>query len=604
LRNPAAILNSLAKRSHDPSYQYHRLYRNLFREDLFHLAYQRIYAKPGNMTPGTDGKTIDGTSLQRIRSLIDSLRNETYQPCPSRRIYIPKANGKTRPLGIPSFNDKLVQQVARMVLEAIFEPQFEPGSHGFRPGKSCHTALKQVQNRFTGVKWFIEGDIEGFFDNIDHQRLIAILRGRISDERFLRLIGKFLKAGYMENHTFRPTYSGTPQGGIISPLLANIYLDKFDKYLNEYAEGFQTGKRRVVNPAYNRLSMEKTHLSRRLKEQPDSLLRKTWQERIKTIETAKLALPYTDGMDSGYKRIKYVRYADDFLVGVIGSKNDCLRIKEDLACFLAEKLKLTLSPAKTLVTHAAKPAQFLGYHVHVRKCKDGKRSKVTGALKRAYNGKVVLTMPTATVRKRLLAYKAMKIAKRYGTEKWKPAGRARLLNNDDLEILNCYNAEVRGFANYYSIANNAASLHNFRYIMEYSMYKTFGRKYQCSIGKVRAKYRYKKDFAVTYYNGKGEQKRNIFVKQSFKRKLQGKIQEVGKMPETAYITARTSLMDRLSARCCEICKSEDDLQMHHVRKLRELKGKKKWEIMMIARKRKTMAVCHTCHRKIHNGDLD
>src|SRR5215217_1846547 len=149
---------------------------------MFHLAYQRIYAKAGNMTPGSDGKTIDGTSLQRIKSLIKSLRNETYQPHPSRRIYIPKANGKTRPLGIPSFNDKLVQQVMRMVLEAIFEPQFEVSSHGFRPQKSCHTALKQVQNRFTGVKWFIEGDIEGFFDNIDHQTLIAMLRERIKDE--------------------------------------------------------------------------------------------------------------------------------------------------------------------------------------------------------------------------------------------------------------------------------------------------------------------------------------------------------------------------------------------------------------------------------------
>lgn len=604
MRNPSAILNSLAKRSTDPSYQYHRLYRNLFREDLFYLAYQRIYAKPGNMTPGSDRKTIDGTSLHRIKSLIDTLRNETYKPCPSRRIYIPKANGKTRPLGIPSFNDKLVQQVVRMLLEAIFEQQFEASSHGFRPKKGCHTALKQVQNRFTGAKWFIEGDIEGFFDNIDHQVLIIMLRQRIKDERFLRLISKFLKAGYMENHTFRPTYSGTPQGGIISPLLANIYLDKLDKYINEYGEQFETGKRRVVNPAYNRLSMEGIHLSRKLREQQDNPLRNAWQERIKTIEVTKLNLPYTDAMDNGYKRMKYVRYADDFLIGVIGSKTDSLRIKEDLACFLAEKLKLTLSPAKTLITHAQKSAKFLGYHVHVRKCNDRKRSKATGALKRAYNGKVVLTMPMTTVRKRLLGYQAMKLVKRNRTEKWKPTGRGKLLNNDDLEILNNYNAEVRGFANYYSIANNASSLHNFRYIMEYSMYKTFGRKYRCSIGKVRAKYRYKKDFAVTYYNGKGVKKKNIFAKNSFKRKLLAKSQGVETLPDTAYITARTSLMDRLKARCCEICKSENDLQMHHVRKLRELKGRKKWEIMMIARKRKTMAVCNSCHRKIHNGKLD
>ena len=507
--------------------------------------------------------------------------------------------------GLPSFNDKLVQQVTRMVLEAIFEPQFENSSHGFRPGKSCHTALKQVQNRLTGVKWFIEGDIEGFFDNIDHQVLIGMLRERIKDERFLRLISKFLKAGYMENHTFRPTYSGTPQGGIISPLLANIYLDKFDKYLSKFGERFETGKRRIVNPAYNQLSMERMLLSRKLKEQQDSPNRGTWQERMKTIERAKLTIPYADVMNNSYRRIKYVRYADDFLIGVIGTKANCLRIKEDLACFLREKLKLTLSPSKTLITHAQKPAKFLGYHVHVRKCNHTKRSKTTGTIKRAYNGKVVLTMPTPTVRKRLLDYQAMKIVERNGMEKWKPIGRSKLLNNDDLEILNCYNAEVRGFANYYSIANNAASLHNFRYIMEYSMYKTFGRKYRCSVGKVRAKYRYKKDFAVTYYNSKGIKKRNIFAKASFKRRLSvGKSQSVEKLPDTAYITARTSLIDRLKAKCCEICKSENDLQMHHVRKLKELKGRKKWEILMIARKRKTMAVCLSCHRKIHNGKLD
>lgn len=228
MRHPDAILNSLARHSQRPFYHYHRLYRNLFRENLFFQAYQRIYAKPGNMTPGTDGETIDATSMQRIRGLIQTLRDETYSPHPSRRIYISKANGKTRPLGIPSFQDKLVQEVVRMLLEAIFEPGFEDNSHGFRPRKSCHTALKQVQNRFTGVKWFVEGDIESFFDRIDHQTLIGILRERIRDERFLRLIHKFLKAGYVENRSLRPTYSGTPQGGIIalltqSPTLSLIF---------------------------------------------------------------------------------------------------------------------------------------------------------------------------------------------------------------------------------------------------------------------------------------------------------------------------------------------------------------------------------------------
>lgn len=220
MRNPETILKSLFAHSNEIHYKYERLYRILFNEQMFYVAYQRIYANPGNMTPGSDGQTIDQMSIERIGKLIVSLKDESYHPTPSRRVYIPKKHGKKRPLGIPSVEDKLVQEVVHMVLEAIYEGQFENTSHGFRPRRSCHTALTYIQHQFTGAKWFIEGDIKGFFDNIDHQVLIGILRERISDERFLRLIWKFLKAGYVEDFAFHNTYSGTPQGGIISPIAA------------------------------------------------------------------------------------------------------------------------------------------------------------------------------------------------------------------------------------------------------------------------------------------------------------------------------------------------------------------------------------------------
>lgn len=229
MRSPETVLNNLSKHSSDLGYKYERLYRLLFNEEMFFLAYQRIYAKQGNMTPGTDGRTVDQMSIQRIERLIDALRTEEYQPHPAKRVYIPKKNGKKRPLGIPSFDDKLVQEVTRMILEAIYEGHFEYTSHGFRPHRSCHTALTHIQDKFTGAKWFIEGDIKGFFDNIKHEILVNILKERIADERFIRLIRKFLKAGYAEQWKFHNTYSGTPQGGIVSPILANIYLDKFDK---------------------------------------------------------------------------------------------------------------------------------------------------------------------------------------------------------------------------------------------------------------------------------------------------------------------------------------------------------------------------------------
>ena len=249
MRNPEIILNTLCSHSSDADYKYERLYRLFFNEELFMVAYERIKSKPGNMTPGSDGKTIDGMSLERINALISSLKDESYIPNPAKRVYIPKKNGKLRPLGIPTIEDKLVQEVARMILEAIYEGYFEDTSHGFRPSRSCHTALNSLQKRFTGSRWFIEGDIKGFFDNIDHSVLVDILRKRIADERFIRLIWKFLRAGYLEIWHYHNTYSGAPQGGIVSPILANIYLDQFDKYMAEYAENFKKGNKRKIGRA-------------------------------------------------------------------------------------------------------------------------------------------------------------------------------------------------------------------------------------------------------------------------------------------------------------------------------------------------------------------
>ena len=241
MRNPIDVLNSLEAKAKEENYQYKRLYRNLYNSEFYLQAYQNIYANEGNMTAGTDGKTIDGMSMERIEKLINSLKDHSYRPNPARRTYIKKKNGKLRPLGIPSFNDKLVQEVVRMILESIYEPTFSNRSHGFRPNRSCHTALQQIKANFMGVKWFIEGDITSFFDNIDHSVLVNILRKRIHDEYFIALIWKFLKAGYVEDWKYNRTYSGTPQGSIISPILSNIYLNEFDKFMERYMDKFKLG---------------------------------------------------------------------------------------------------------------------------------------------------------------------------------------------------------------------------------------------------------------------------------------------------------------------------------------------------------------------------
>jgi group II intron reverse transcriptase/maturase len=605
MRNPENVLNSLAEHSKDSSYKFERLYRLFFNEELFFVAYQRIYAKEGNMTKGADGQTIDEMSLARFQKLIDSLKDESYQPAPSRRVYIPKKDGKQRPLGIPSVNDKLVQEVLRMILESIFERQFEDSSHGFRPIRSCHTALMQVQRNFTATKWFIEGDIRGFFDNINHDVLIGILKERINDERFLRLVRKFLNAGYLEEWVFHKTFSGTPQGGIVSPVLANIYLDKLDKFMKEYQTKFDRGSKRKDNTEYFRLSRKIAKLGHKLESVEDESEKLSRIEKINAIKKERLALSSVDEMDDGYRRIKYVRYADDFLIGVIGSKKECEQIKGDIKTFLWENLKLGLSDDKTLITHGNKPAKFLGYEIHVRKpSEDTKRSKKSGILNRVYGKKVVLTLPTGTMRRKLADYEAITYVEHDGHQIWKPLSRIKLINNDDLEILDAYNAEIRGFYNYYSIANNSSSINDFYHIIQYSMFKTLAKKYRITTRQAIAKLRLGKDFGVAYSGRKGEKKVKLFYNAGFKRKTIVHEQSCDDLPNNIMLTATTSLVDRFKARVCEMCGSTDDLEMHHVRKLKDVARKQLWEILMHARRRKTMAVCQSCHKKIHGGKLD
>lgn len=601
MRSPERVLNSLNEHSKDSSYKFERLYRILFNEELFYVAYQKIASNGGSTTKGSDGRSIDEMSLARIETLIASLKDESYQPHPSRRVHIPKKNGKTRPLGIPAFEDKLVQEVVRMILEAIYEGHFETTSHGFRPKRSCHTALLHIQKTFSGAKWFIEGDIKGFFDNIDHDVLVGILRERISDDRFIRLIRKFLKAGYVEDWTFHNTYSGMPQGGIVSPILANIDLDKLDKYVKEYIRHFDMGTKRRPGKESNDLANERKRTVRKLKKIKDGTEKAALVARLKAIEQERAAFPSGDEMDGSYRRLKYIRYADDFILGVIGSKEDALRIKEDIKSFLSESLALELSEEKTLITHTGKSAKFLGYEITVTR-NNHQRRDVQGRLRRTYGKRVRLNVSMATLRDKLLEYGAMEIKLRNGKEIWKPKCRSGLIFNDDLEILDRYNRETVGFCNYYLIANNCVVLHNFRYIMEYSMYKTFAGKYRSTVRKINKKYRLNKLFTVKYEQ-KGVIKSRTFYKTSFKRRTTAFNGSCDIEPYSIADVSRTNLTDRLKAEKCELCGATGKLIMHHVRNLKDLKGKESWKRLMSARKRKTIALCPSCHRLRHLGKV-
>lgn len=593
------VLKALSDHSQSSDYKYERLYRYLFSEEMFAVAYQRIYAKQGNMTPGTDGKTIDEMSLERIERLIVSLKDESYQPHPARRVYIPKKNGKKRPLGIPSFEDKLVLEVVRLLLEAIYEGHFEGTSHGFRPHRSCHTALGMIQKSFAGAKWFIEGDIKGFFDNIDHNVLISILRERISDERFLRLIRKFLNAGYVEDWKYNKTYSGTPQGGIISPMLANIYLDKFDKYIKEYAAKFRKGDRRSINPEYWRLNNKKNWLKKKLQKTSDEQIRKSYLYEIAQLSKQMLSTPHKDAMDADFRRMQYVRYADDFLISVIGSKSECETIKADITQFMREQLKLELSDEKTLITHAQDKAKFLGYEIFIRKSDAVKRNK-DGVLKRDFNGAVVLTLNSAVIQKKLTEYNTLEVRNIDGKDIWWSKPRRYMTPMKPEDILAQYNAETRGLYNYYSLAANVSKeCASFAFIMKMSMFKTLGWKLNTSARKVRQKYQKDKDFVIPYNDAKGKQKYRVFYNEGFKKRNAQFDVDYDKLPQTMYVPY-PSLVERLKDGRCELCGKEGKVVMHHVRTLTKLKGNNEWEKLMLKRHRKTLVVCEDCNSMIQN----
>lgn len=605
MRNPTDVLNSLSDKSKNPEYRFQRLYRNLYNPDFYLLAYKNIYANGGSMTPGVNGITIDGMSSQRIAKLIESLKDRSYQPNPARRTYIAKKNNpaKKRPLGIPSGDDKLVQEVIRMLLESIYEPNFSDASHGFRPQKSCHTALTKIQKTFTGAKWFVEGDIKACFDSFDHHVLIDILRKRIDDEAFISLMWKFLKAGYMEQWQYHMTYSGTPQGSGMSPILANIYLNELDRYMGEYKARFYKPTR-TANPAHRNMASKIFYYKAKNDKVWDDLSveeKKECARTLRQIRSEQRKLPTHPVQETSYKAIQYVRYADDFIVGVIGSHEDAKKLKQDLTVFLKEKLGLTLSTEKTKITNTAENARFLGYDISVSRSQDIKRLK-NGKRQRVYSGVVQLRMPLEKWTAKLLEYGAIRIKKdESGKERWKTMPRGKLINRTDIEILSRYNSEIRGLYNYYAIAGNVSTLNHFSSRMKYSMLKTFGSKYRCKVRKIKERYVKNGEFTVAYKTKSG-MKESVYYHDGFRKKTEPALGQVDMLDIYKKYDKPNSLAIRLHTNKCELCGMDcDGLEMHQVRRLKDLNGEQEWERIMLQRRRKTLAVCPSCHIEIHNS---
>ena len=582
---------------------YTRLYRYLLREDIYLLAYKKLYKNKGAGTKGIDDDTADGFGAEYVSSIIDELRDLTYKPKPQKRVYIPKRNGKLRPLDIPSFRDKLVQEAIRLILEAIYEPIFSDFSHGFRPNRSCHTALKQMCSSFKGAIWFIEGDITKCFKNIDHNLLLDLLAKKIKDSKFLNLIRKFLKAGFMDDWQYNRTYSGTPQGGVLSPILANIYLHKLDEKIADMQRNFDAPAKHTRNPAYVAQEKAIQTLRKRYMRSKDYVARKVLLKQIHKARTDLCKIPCSDRTD---KKIVYVRYADDFLIGVKGNRSDAERIKCELTEFTSASLKLELNGDKTKITHSSQRIRFLGYDVKVRRNQKAKRTS-NGLVKRTLNLSVELLVPTTVIEKFLYDHDIVRQARDGSLF---PKRRECILSNTDLEILDTYNAQTRGICNYYSLACNFSNLSYFTYLMEYSCLKTLAMKHKTHISAIYDKYRIGKTWGISYKTKSGQQTMKIVKLSNLKRQevfgtriKTHNVEDVDVIRHSIHGYERNSLEARFSARRCELCGIEGEgitFEIHHVNKVKDLKGKKAWERTMIAKKRKTLVVCRECHKRIHN----
>jgi group II intron reverse transcriptase/maturase len=495
------------------------------------------------------------------------LKDESYQPKPSRTTYIPKKNGKMRKLSFPNGKDKLVQECIRMLLECIYEPSFSNLSHGFRPGRSVHSAIAQVET-FRGIIWLIEGDISACFDEVDHRVLESILRERIDDIRFIRLINKLLRAGYLDTDLkFNRTDSGTGQGSVCSPILANIYLDKLDRYMEQVIERDNLGDYRKRNPEYSKAKIKLKHAKRFGN-----------KSAIKSAIREFEATSSVDVMDSGFRRVRYVRYADDFLIGTISDKAYAAQLKMEISTFLSDTLRLRLNDEKTKITNAKHDkVKFLGFHIF-----------------KYHTADITIDMDVDAMIHKL---HQNGMCDGHG---W-PIGITKLLQLPGQEIIKYGNQVLRGLLYSQQGCRNFYKGWRIQYIVHFSIAKTLARKYDVSMKQIFRKFGNALSFP--FRNAKGKLKTiSLALFKSFKRNRYFYAKWLIKIKEAvgAVYDVRNFLR-----RTCYICESSRQRKMFHRRRKKFIKPPIPFIIReMIRINRRQICLCGDCFGLVSNNALE
>ncbi len=581
----------------NPHHRFKNLYSLLHWDYWIRCAADTVLARPGSLTAGVDGtarRAFQERYEAEITSLVASLKHKTYQPQPVRRVHIPKGNGKTRPLGIATLRDRIVQEALRAILDPIYEADFHPHSYGFRKGRKTMDAIATIMPLFNERAkhyYVIEGDLKSYFDRIDHSVLVDILREKIHDNRFIRLIEHLLKAGYLEEWRYQRSLSGVPQGGVVSPILANLVLDRLDKYVEQILQPLSThGERRKSNPPYVALTKAACFARKR-----GNL------EAARHYNQQAQRIPSRDPFDPNFRRLWYLRYADDWLIGVTGPRAEAQAIKDQIATFLREQLKLELSDAKTLITHAQTGrARFLGYDIHILHAND----KHDHRGQRCINGAIGLRVPDHII---------PSYSKKY-MRNGKPVHLMPRVNDTAYSIVAQYQAEYRGIVQYYRLAYNLHRLSSLKRVMELSLAQTLAHKFKTSRAAIFRRYKTTRTtpdgtyrvLEVTVERGPDKPALTIYFGGISLR--WNKWVTISDAVEPIW-SGRSEVVQRLLAQQCEICGSSDRIEVHHIRKLADLNHKDGanpplWVRIMARRRRKTLVVCQRCHNAIHYGRYD
>ena len=554
------------------------------------LAYELIKSNPGNMTPGVDKSTLDGLNIMWLQKVSTELKQGKFFFSAGRKKYISKPNSsERRPLGIASPREKIVQKSIQLVLEGIFEPSFLRNSHGFRPNRGNHTALKMVKSDFHGVPWIIEGDISKCFDEIDHTILLELLRKRISCDKTITLIRRGLKAGFIDLGVFVKTKLGTPQGSILSPILCNIYLHELDLFLLQFKTKFDKGIARARNPVFRslqyRLAISESSFEKKL------VRRELWKEHS------------LNPLDPKFCRLHFVRYADDFIVGITSSYNVALEVKDMIKNFLFTHLKLNLNDVKTKITHIRKKEIFFLGTIIKGNAKENKPIRLVHFPSKKLSIKTRIT-PRLSLHapiKKLFEKATIEGFFRKDGINYNPTFVGHLINMDHADILGFYSAIVRGVLNYYSFADNHKSLGSWAHGMKLSCARTLALKYKL---RFTSKAFRKFGLNLTCPNTN----KSLYLPTTFKRTQTFQINQP--IPFEKKITSWANKITNSNLnKVCLICGSSSSVEMHHLRSVADLRKKLRsnkadfFSLQMAGINRKQVPLCREHHIKLHNKSL-